>query len=300
MELAAELVARIDARVGSVLNGKYRLDALLGVGGMASVFAATHRNGSRVAIKLLHEELAQMESVRARFLLEGYAANRVGHPGAVRVLDDDDVRGENGVFLVMELLDGETLEDHASRRGGVLPVDPLLDIARELLEVLSSAHSNGVVHRDVKPANVFLVRDGGVKVLDFGIARLLEGTSGTASGALMGTPDFMAPEQAAGRARDIDPRTDIWSVGALLFYLLSGRPVHEGSGPLQLVQAAMTPPRSLGAVVPSMDPAVIGFVDRALAFEKGVRWPGARAMLAGLAELRTRRASQPPGARPPA
>jgi serine/threonine-protein kinase len=283
-------MARIRARVGTVLNRKYRLDALLGAGGMGAVFAATHRNGSRVAIKMLHPEYARIDAVRDRFLREGYAANHVGHAGVARVLDDDDVHGEpNGVFLVLELLEGETLDKRLARSGGVLPVDVVLDLAAQLLDVLSTAHSNGVIHRDIKPENLFLTHAGPLKVMDFGIARLLDGTSATASGELMGTPAFMAPEQAAGRARDIDPRTDVWSVGALMFTLLSGRPVHEGTGPAQVIFAATTPARSLGRIAPQVPADVTALVDRALLFDKTERWPGARAMLAAVHGLRAAR-----------
>ncbi len=294
MSLTEDVKARIAARVGTVLNRKYRLDALLGVGGMAAVYAATHRNGSRVAIKLLHDEYARLDAVRSRFLREGYAANQVGHPGVVRVLDDDDLFGETSVFLVMELLEGETVEARANKAGGTLPPDMVLELTRQLLEILSAAHSNGVIHRDIKPDNLMILPSGELKVMDFGIARLLDGTSGTASGMLMGTPAFMAPEQAAGRNRDVDPRTDVWSVGALMFSLLSARPVHEGTGAAQVIFAATTPARSLAKVAPHVGQDLVALVDRALAFDKGQRWPGSRAMLAAtLAVIAARRASGP-------
>src|SRR6185295_5196647 len=160
-------------------------------GGMACVYAATHRNGMRGAVKLLHPEFALDEGTRARFLREGYVANRVAHPGAVQVLDDDATE-DGTVFLVMELLEGEALRTRAaSRPGGKLEIIEVLNIADQLLDVLAAAHARGIVHRDIKPDNLFWTRDGRLKVLDFGIARALEieGLSGgTKTGSVIGTP----------------------------------------------------------------------------------------------------------------
>src|SRR5690606_30373931 len=147
------LVQRAKARVGSVLNDKWTLNALLGVGGMAAVYAGTHRNKKRGAVKLLHAELSHEPSVRERFLREGYVANTVDHPGAVRV-DDDDVTEDGAAFLVMELLEGETLDGRAQRKGGRLPVEEVLPIADQLLDTLTAAHGKGIVHRDLKPENL--------------------------------------------------------------------------------------------------------------------------------------------------
>ncbi|HEY2514825.1 MAG TPA: protein kinase, partial [Polyangiaceae bacterium] len=142
------------ARVGTVVREKWRLDRLLGVGGMAAVFAAMHRNGNRVAIKMLHRDLADVGELRTRFLREGYLANAVEHPGAVSVLDDD-ATADGTVFLVMELLEGETLERRWERNGRQLPVLEVLSAVDGLLDVLAAAHAKGLVHRDVKPENVF-------------------------------------------------------------------------------------------------------------------------------------------------
>src|SRR5262249_41528832 len=157
----------------------------------------------------------------------GYLANRVGHDGAVAVLDDDQT--EDGVvFLVMDLLEGATLEDLA-RQGPCAP-NEVAFLVDGLLDVLGAAHGRGIVHRDVKPGNVFVTRKGEVRLLDFGIARIREGSAvfaPTRSGALLGTPGFMAPEHARGRWDEVDARTDLWAVGATMFRLLAGRPVHE-------------------------------------------------------------------------
>ncbi|HEY8091094.1 MAG TPA: protein kinase [Polyangiaceae bacterium] len=271
---------RARARIGTTLNGKYRLDRLLGVGGMASVYAATHRNSKRVAVKVLHAELSLHPGLRTRFMREGYLANTVDHPGAVTVLDDD-VAEDGSAFLVMELLEGETLAEACDRHGGRLPLRAVLSVAYQVLDVLAAADAKSIVHRDIKPPNLFLTRTGHVKVLDFGVARLRElgGEYATHSGLAMGTPAYMAPEQALGRTEEVDGLTDVWAVGATMFALLTGGPVHEASTPQeQMVFTATRSARTLASVSPDLPSAMTAIVDRALAFERGSRWPGAAAM----------------------
>jgi serine/threonine-protein kinase len=284
-EITDPLVMRAKTRIGQVLKEKWRLDVLLGVGGMAAVYAATHRNGSRVAIKLLHQELSINPQVRARFLREGYVANAVGHEGAVKVIDDDTAE-DGSLYLVTELLDGETLEDRRMRSGGMLQEDEVLWLTDQLLDVLAAAHDKGVIHRDLKPDNIFVTRAGQVKVLDFGIARLREVTTAstaTKSGATMGTPAFMPPEQARGLWDDVDARSDLWAVGATMFNLLSGKFVHEGRTTNEQLLYAMTKePPPIESAVPSITPAVCHLVNRALAFGKDHRWQDARRMQEGL------------------
>lgn len=146
-------------RVGTVIQGKWQIDARIGSGGMATVYAATHRNGNRAAIKMLHTQLSREQTVRNRFLREGYVANAVGHPGVVQVIDDG-VTEDGAVFLVLELLEGETIEARRLRLGGKLPIEEALSIADEALDALAAAHEKGIVHRDVKPENVFLTMNG--------------------------------------------------------------------------------------------------------------------------------------------
>ncbi len=281
-ELLDPLVLRARDRVGQLLREKWRLEVLLGVGGMAAVYAATHRNGSRGAVKILHTELSVSADIRTRFLREGYAANSVGHDGVVRVFDDD-VAEDGAAFLVMELLDGETLEERRQRYEGRLSEDEVLSATDQLLDVLVAAHAKGIVHRDLKPENVFLTRDGRVKILDFGIARLRELSSAasktTRSGASMGTPHFMSPEQARGRWENVDGRSDLWAVGATMFELLSGRLVHEGETSNEVLLAAMTNHAlALASVAPNIAPSVCYIVDKALRFERERRWPDAAKM----------------------
>jgi serine/threonine-protein kinase len=269
-----ELRAR--GRLGSVLRGKYRLDNVLGVGGMAVVYKAVHRNQAEFAVKMLHPELSLNDNIRSRFLREGYAANSVKHSGVVLVVDDD-VAEDGAAFLVMELLNGVTADEAWSALGGKVPLDAACAIAVELLDVLAAAHDKGILHRDIKPANVFITRDGVLKVLDFGIARVRDSMAGssqaTGTGMLLGTPAFMAPEQVIGKPTDIDSRVDLWAVGASIFNLVSGQMVHEAeTGPQLMVKLATQPPRALYEVLPDAAPAVAAVVDRALAFDKNQRW----------------------------
>ncbi len=284
-EIHEEVVQRAEARVGSWLCGKFHLDRLLGVGGMAAVFSATHRNGNRVAVKMLHTALSMEADLRRRFLREGYVANAVDHPGAVRVLDDD-VAEDGSIFLVMDLIAGVSIETVAEFLGGRLPANVVLSITHQLLDIVAAAHANGVVHRDIKPDNVCLTRDGNVMLLDFGVARMLEGgNTATRDGTTIGTPAFMSPEQALGKVKDIDALSDVYAVGAVVFTLLSGRWVHEGESPNELlILAATKPARSLADVAADTPAVIVDFVKRALAFEKADRWQSAREMQKALAE----------------
>jgi serine/threonine protein kinase len=268
-------------RIGTWLGGKYRLDAVLGAGGMAVVYAATHRNKKRVAVKMLLEPISSRLDVRARFLREGYVANSVEHSGAVSVLDDD-VCEDGTAYLVMELLQGQTVEEACRRAGRRLSVAATLSIAYQVLDTLAAAHAKNIVHRDIKPANLFMTHEGNLKILDFGIARLRETETPdgqTQAGASLGTPAFMAPEQAMGTISEVDAQSDVWSVGATMFRLLSGRKVHIGETTQHLVMlAATTPAVPLASVIPEVDPRVAAIVDKALAFDKKDRWPSAAAM----------------------
>jgi serine/threonine protein kinase len=272
---------------GTVLRGKYRIDGVIGTGGMAVVYAATHRNRKRFAVKMLHPELSTRQEVRARFIREGYVANSVEHPGVVSVLDDD-VTEDGSAFLVMELLEGATVEGFGPR-SRPLPLRETLSIAYDVLSVLDAAHAKNIVHRDIKPANLFVTRQGQLKVLDFGIARLRDATLGvkaTGTGATLGTPAFMAPEQALAIASEIDARTDLWAVGATVFTMLSGCLVHAGDNARQvMVRAATEPARSLASVAPDLPAGVVDWVSKALLFDRKARWESAAAMRDAVARL---------------
>jgi eukaryotic-like serine/threonine-protein kinase len=280
--------AEAAVRVGRTLRDKWRLDTLIDVGGMAAVYAATHRNGMRGAVKILHLHRSRDPDIAARFRREGYIANKVAHPNAVSVLDDD-VDEDGSVFLVMELLEGSTLRDRAAAGGGRLPADEVLLAMDQLLDVLAAAHDAAIIHRDIKPENVFVTVDGTVKILDFGIARLSEpsavGHSATMAGLPMGSPAFMSPEQARGRWDLVGEQSDVWSVGATMFTLLAGEDVHvEGTVPELLAAIFTQPARSLATVAPGSHPALVDVVDRALQLHLADRWPTARAMQAAVRE----------------
>lgn len=277
--------ALAQGRIGQVVGGRLLLERVLGVGGTASVYAARHRNGRSLAVKVLHSAFSHHPNIRQRFLLEGYAANKVDHPDAVAILDEGEDEQGN-VFIVMELLHGQSLLERLNAHGP-LAKGEVISIALRVLDVLGQAHDRGVVHRDIKPGNLFQTEEGAIKVLDFGIARV-EGGPGafsTRPGTTLGTPAFMAPELAAGRLGELDALTDLWAVGATMFQLLTGETVHPSDTDTQLIVLAATrPPRSLATLRPDLEPWLVKVVDRALAFERRARWPNARAMSAALSE----------------
>jgi serine/threonine protein kinase len=279
------LAALAASRLGQVVGDRWQLKSVIGVGGTASVYAARHRNGREAALKVLHPELARDARSRKRFLREAYAANRVGHPGAVSVIDDGELP-DGTPFLLLELISGTPLtafSNDASR----LPVSDVVAIGAGILDVLAAAHDAGVVHRDIKPSNVILTHERLVKVLDFGIAKFHDATDRdpllTRSESSLGTPAFMSPEQSAGRSAEVDARSDLFSVGATLFWLLTGRYVHMGTSSNELLIAtATTQAASIATARGDLPPHVVTAIDRALALDRTRRWPNARAMKAML------------------
>lgn len=279
-----------ERRVGTIVAGKWRVDAVLGSGAMAAVFAVTHRNGAVAALKILHPSLCADPAVCERFLGEGYLTNRVKHRGIVRVLDDG-MTDDGCVFLVMELLEGATLEDHRHDSGGRLDVVVALDIADQMMDALSAVHQAGIIHRDLKPQNVFLCDDGTVKILDFGVARILDqGTSSQLSlvGVVLGSPSFMAPEQALGQRDHVDHRTDIWSLGATLFTILTGQTVHLGPNvQAKLLAAGTMKARSIAPVRQDLPAPIATVIDKALRFSREDRWQSVDAFRQALLNART-------------
>jgi eukaryotic-like serine/threonine-protein kinase len=271
-----EELERCQRRVGTTIRGKWHVDRLLGIGGMAAVYAATHKMGRQDAIKILHPHVAVSKELRARFEQEAMAISKLNHPGTVRVIDIDTT-DDGRPFMVMELLDGESLGERAARS---LPeAREVLRIMDRVLDVLAAAHDLGVVHRDIKLDNLFLARDGRVVVLDFGIARMRQGGQGiqTRTGAMLGTTSYMSPEQIQGR--NVDGRADLFAVGACMFRLLAGRRLHDAESDAELlIKMGTLPAPALLAVAPQIDPSVAAIVDRALAFDAAARFSDARAM----------------------
>ena len=275
-------------RLGRTLGGKYQLRQVLGAGGTAVVYRAQTMDGRPFAVKVLHDHLSRSDEVCRRFVREGQLGNVLDHPGTVRVLDHGSTE-EGCPYLVLEMLEGESLEERRVRCGGRLPLDETLDFSDQLLAVLEVAHAKNIVHRDIKPSNLFVTKTGQLKVLDFGIARLVDDTSvtSTKTGQMVGTPAFMPPEQALSRPRDVDARTDIWSVGATIFTLLSSEHVHIAETSSEhLVKAATLHARSLARALPGVPAHVEALVARALTFDKSGRWSSATTMRAELAVVR--------------
>ncbi|MCC6522046.1 MAG: protein kinase [Polyangiaceae bacterium] len=263
-------------RVGTTLLGKWRLERLLGVGGMAAVYEAVHKIGRREAIKILHPEVSRSPELRARFEQEARAVNAFRHRGAVEVRDVDTT--EDGLpFMVMELLVGESLGERQKRTGRMAPAE-VLRLTDELLDVLGAAHAVGIIHRDVKLDNLFLLSDGQLKVLDFGIARLRDNPAArTLLGTTLGTVPYMPPEQIKGV--EIDPRVDLFATGAVMFRLLADRTVHLAQTEAEMLVKMLTVPApALATVLPGADPHLCQLVDRALAFGREHRYPDARTM----------------------
>ncbi|UFR03575.1 protein kinase [Streptomyces sp. Go40/10] len=267
---------------GLVGDGRYRLTHRLGRGGMAEVFAAEDvRLGRTVAVKLLRADLAEDPVSKARFTREAQSVAGLNHHAIVAVYDsgEDVVGGQSVPYIVMELVEGRTIRDLLMNAEAPGPEQALI-IVSGVLEALAYSHQHGIVHRDIKPANVIITDSGAVKVMDFGIARALHGasTTMTQTGMVMGTPQYLSPEQALGKA--VDHRSDLYATGCLLYELLSLRPPFTGETPLsvvyQHVQDMPVPPSQVtdGTCPPELD----GLVMRSLAKDPDDRFQTAEEM----------------------
>jgi eukaryotic-like serine/threonine-protein kinase len=279
-----------DERVGTVIAERYRLDALLGEGGMGKVYSAEHvLMRKRLAIKVLHAELSEVPEVVTRFEREAMAAANIVHPNVAAATDFGKLP-DGSVFLVLELVQGKNLRDEIGR--GIMPIERALAIARQIASALDAAHALGIVHRDLKPENVMLIEKGDesdfVKVLDFGIARVPLGENAqtpgqplTKAGVVFGTPEYMSPEQALGQP--VDARADLYALGVIVYELISGvRPFSSKSqvGILGQQLANKVPPfheRVPGVVVP---PQVEALTMKLLAKDVGGRFQKASEVVA--------------------
>ncbi len=268
------------ADVAQLLDQRYEIGPPLGAGGMSEVFEGYDRNlDRRVAVKFLKADVADPKA-RERFEHEARSAASFTHPNAVTVYDV----GEAGTrpYIVMELVEGKNLADVLAR-AGPLPPREAVHIADQVLAALGAAHARGLVHRDVKPGNILVTPKGWVKLADFGIAKAVSDATGglTMTGQVMGTPKYLAPEQAAGRATT--PRSDLYSTGVVLYEMVAGAPPFEGDTPVAIAlahQQAPVPP--LAERRPGLPAALVATVDRALEKDPARRFPSAEAMSTAL------------------
>ncbi|WP_116950548.1 Stk1 family PASTA domain-containing Ser/Thr kinase [Jiangella endophytica] len=271
-----------DAPVGRLLDGRYRIEALLARGGMATVFKATDTRLDRaVALKIMHAELAADDEFVARFINEARAVAQLSDPNVVNVFDQGEDDG--AVYLAMEYIHGRTLRDVLHERGR-LGADLALEVAESVLSALAAAHRAGIVHRDVKPENVLVGNDGRVKVADFGLARANSSSSKTTRG-LLGTVSYISPEQALGERAT--PRSDVYSAGIMLYELLTGKTPHEGPTDFVVVRSHIdddVPPPSETVPLPR---AVDKLVLTATAREARLRYADASVFLTAIRSTRT-------------
>jgi serine/threonine protein kinase len=266
---------------GTLLADTYRVVRLVGVGGMGEVYEATHdRLAGRYAVKVLLAEIMSRVDVFQRFRREAEVTSSLRHPNIVQVLDFN-VTADGHPFLVMEYLDGVELAAEIARVGA-MPPGRVLDIVGQIASALTAARNHKIVHRDLKPQNLFLVRLPGedrevVKVVDFGISKVREATTKlTQDSAVMGTPQYMAPEQAQGKLGEIDERTDEFALAAITYELFTGRPAFQGdSVPSILYQVVHEQPEPVSRVRPTLGPAVDAVVLKALSKSPRERYPSA-------------------------
>ncbi|MGW6639221.1 protein kinase domain-containing protein [Streptomyces cyaneofuscatus] len=270
---------------GAVAGGRYQLRDLLGEGGMASVYLAYDSALDRqVAIKTLHTELGREQSFRERFRREAQAVAKLQHTNIVSVFDtgEDELGGALMPYIVMEYVEGQPLGSVLAddiRQYGAMPADKALKVTADVLAALETSHEMGLVHRDIKPGNVMMTKRGIVKVMDFGIARAMQSgvTSMTQTGMVVGTPQYLSPEQALGRG--VDARSDLYSVGIMLFQLLTGRIPFDADSPLAIAYAhVQEEPVAPSTINRSVTPAMDALVARALKKNPNERFPSAAAM----------------------
>jgi eukaryotic-like serine/threonine-protein kinase len=267
-----------------VFGERYEVESRIGAGGMAEVWRGHDRVLNRtVAIKTLLPQFARDGSFVDRFRREAQAAARLNHPGIVSVYDSGD---GNQPFIVMQYIEGRTLADFLES-GKKLPPMQAAQIAQEIAEALAVAHTHGVIHRDIKPANVMVTRDGKILVMDFGIARLIAGPeTAPQTSAVMGTASYLSPEQAQGQP--VDARTDIYSLGAVLYEMLTGRPPFTGDSPMAIAykQVNATPPAP-STLNPDVPPELDAVVMRALSKNPANRYQTGQEFAEDLERVRT-------------
>jgi len=283
-----------DPRVGALLGGRYRVLRALAEGGMGAIYEAENTAvGRRVAIKVLHAQYARDPEIVARFRREAFAATAVGNEHIIEVLDLGEA-DDGSVYMVLELLDGRDLAAEI-RRSGPLPIAQLVHIASQVCEALAAVHAKDIVHRDLKPENVYLIARGGdanfVKVLDFGISKVKSalgapGDSATRTGTALGTPYYMAPEQARG-AKDVDHRVDLYALGVMMFRALTGQhPFDDASFPMLVLKICTEPPPPVRRYRGDVPEALEQLIERLLAKDRAQRYSTAHEVQLALAPFR--------------
>jgi len=274
-----------------IISGKYRILEKIGEGGMGTVYRALQIDVERVvALKMLSPFLAGDPSFLERFRQEALVIARLSHPSIVNVIG---IEQHVGTFcIVMEFIDGETLESIMNRRGA-LERKQAVDICRRVAGALEYAHSKGIVHRDIKPDNIMVMPDGGLKVTDFGLARWSGSSLKTDPGISMGTPKFMSPEQATGE--EVDNRSDLYSLGLVLYYLLTGRFAFDSHNAAEMALLQQNAPLPPSVHSPDLPPAVDAFFKKCLEPQRGERFQNAREMIHALEGIAGEK--PPPGER---
>ncbi len=274
----------MDQYIGKFLDNRYEIMERIGTGGMAVVYKAKcHWLNRFVAVKILKEDLAQDEEFRRRFHDESQAVAMLSHPNIVAVYDVS--RSSELDYIVMELIDGITLKQYMQKKGGKLSWKEALHFTSEIMKALSHAHGRGIIHRDIKPHNIMVLRDGSVKVADFGIARLMSSSQSTMTQEALGSVHYISPEQARGS--HIDARSDIYSAGVVLYEMLTGRLPYEGDSPVAVaIQHINSIPLSPRELDPSIPEPLEEITMKAMASSPDKRYVSADAMLADLEEFR--------------
>ena len=275
-------MSKLPDRVGQIISQRYELVDIVGRGGQGTVYRAVDRWGGReVAVKVLSSKAAREPQMVERLMREQQALTVLKGTAAVELFDV--VRGnDRELCLVMELLSGTDLDDHLyglSQRGERMPLERIADIFDPIVSTLERAHAAGILHRDLKPANIFLLENGGVRLLDFGMARLKNAAPLTAAGTVMGSPSFMAPEAWKGMSDLLDPRVDVYSLGVVLFFVLSGELPFSGATLQDLFRVATTDQRpSLRKHRPDLPRDADEWVAQALALDRDERFGSVRAL----------------------
>ena len=274
----------MDQYIGKLLDNRYEILERIGTGGMAVVYKGRdHRLNRLVAIKILKEELAQDAEFRRRFHDESQAVAMLSHPNIMAVYDVSHSAELD--YIVMELLDGITLKQYMQKKGGKLAWREALHFITQIMKALSHAHSRGIIHRDIKPHNIMILRDGSLKVADFGIARLTSAAQATLTQEALGSVHYISPEQARGS--HIDARSDIYSAGVVLYEMITGRLPYEGDSPVAVaIQHINSIPLSPREIDPEIPEALEAITMKAMASDVNQRYISADAMLADLEEFR--------------